>query len=382
MTLKLAIGADGAVTYVPDDGSLAIGLDGAVMWTWGVLPPPVVPDPVPTAPGFFRTSSRLRTSSAAYDVFFTDRSGTNAVPAVWESLSWGRDKGRPSEATLSIPEDRFKGISTWETGLLVVRNDEEVWSGPVTGMSKQRGETLVTVAAMDKSAWLARRGFSLSGFTMAADLSLLAEALITFGVAADNSMKITWETATCGIAGEVDIALYATRKVLDVLSDLHNDGLEWWVRPSGFVIGPRRGDALTLREDAFMETVGWDIDGLLQSNRMLAINPSTGGDEGFALAAVKSVASGPLLEDSVESEKATSVEALEALAARSLRPTAPITVGLPPLTDSFPGTIHDLTPGRTFILAVGSPADGEVVVTRMGVDVDAKGERITVEVTT
>jgi len=121
--------------------------------------------PAPESTPTFANPRRLRLGCPdSYNVWITDASYRNTLDKVgWSSLNWSRSLDEISTAGARLPDhlggaycvEKFGGIETWKFGLLIERNDQRVWSGPITSMT--RGESDLVLGASDVLARTTKR---------------------------------------------------------------------------------------------------------------------------------------------------------------------------------------------------------------------------------
>ena len=96
----------------------------------------------PTSP----SPQRLRlTCAESYSAWITDITYENRVDRIgWSSLSWSRSLDEYSRASVSAPDElggvycvaKLGGLVPWKFGLILERNDQEVWKGPIRSVSR------------------------------------------------------------------------------------------------------------------------------------------------------------------------------------------------------------------------------------------------------
>lgn len=103
----------------------------------------------------------------------------------WNSIDWQRARNATSTANVRIaPHDpdgcrsALDGLTAWGNMLVIIRNGQRVWDGPVMGWSTGNG---VTIRARDRSAMLAKR-------LVGADITY--ETVFTYDVFTDLVMTL------------------------------------------------------------------------------------------------------------------------------------------------------------------------------------------------
>lgn len=102
--------------------------------------PPAATFPTPAPP------QRLRlTCAESYSAFITDVTYENRIDRIgWSSLSWSRNLDEYSRASVTAPDElggvycvaKLGGLAPWKFGLIVERNDMEVWKGAIRSVSR------------------------------------------------------------------------------------------------------------------------------------------------------------------------------------------------------------------------------------------------------
>jgi hypothetical protein len=112
-----------------------------IVWTLMVLPGPDVAT-YPTQP----SPQRLRLGCAeTYSAWITDRTYEERVEGIgWSRINWSRSLDEYSRASVTAPDElggvycvaKLGGLVPWKYGLVIERNDIEVWKGPIRSVSR------------------------------------------------------------------------------------------------------------------------------------------------------------------------------------------------------------------------------------------------------
>lgn len=134
-----------------------------------------------------------------------DRNGaTLAVADVLTECEWNRVLDGTSSARALIQPDsdccgRLGRIGSWRSRLVIYRDGQYVWDGPVTDVKWRLGE--VEVLAEDLSVWLDDRVPHASRAFTSVDLSEIAEWLIDDGFAPDDPGHVVEIVGKAGVTG-------------------------------------------------------------------------------------------------------------------------------------------------------------------------------------
>jgi hypothetical protein len=134
-----------------------------------------------------------------------DRNGaTVAVANVLTEVEWSRVLDGTSSARALIQPDgdccaRLGNIGSWRSRLVIFRDGQYVWDGPVTDVTWSLGE--VEVLAEDLSVWLDDRVPHQDKTFTSVDLSEIAEWLIEDGFAPDDPGHTVEVIGKAGISG-------------------------------------------------------------------------------------------------------------------------------------------------------------------------------------
>lgn len=328
-----------------------------------------------------------------YHVLVTDRCGGATVAELaFSDLKWGRALDAVSEASVTIPPGkcgRLADVRTWRHELHVIRDNDEVWSGPVTTVPQCRSGT--TLVAQDFWAWLGVRVIHnqlcfdpTCGGTAATGVAI-AQALIEDALAPDDPCLLKYLHAVAG--GTTQERNYAANSAyaLDALTDLAKGGLDFTAIGRRLVIMPEGGtlgQLALLTCDAFDGDVCTTEDGGAAATRAVVTGKAADGTT-----VVSGSAGGVddylgLVEVLVNDDSVRTATAAQTQAAGLLQPIPPLLVQPPQgngLTAEAPVCINELVPGVLVPVAMDCtcrPAEQMLRLTKLDVSVDAGGEKV------
>jgi hypothetical protein len=266
-----------------------------------------VSQPVLVVPGLPEPQRLALDCADQYTVLITSSDYRNVINSVgWSSIEWTRVLDEVSTATVLIPDSLggvrccadVGGLLPWRYGIMIERNDQPVWSGPVTGLNRQ-GEAL-QVTASDVMARFQKRLATRRdlNFTNRDSGRVFADLIDEVQFDSDP-----WRfTAPRGVTGEV-----LTRKVLalefenslDVLNDIANSSVDYFVMNgslfvhdtfNGWVYNDGTEDVILrgpytssmellyglFTEDSWAQRPDWSISGQEQGNAVWVSAPDSG----------------------------------------------------------------------------------------------------------
>lgn len=273
----------------------------------------ISPAAVPSTPGTAPPALLRLGTATSYEVFITRNDPTTQIPDVvdrvgWSSITWERVLDDISEASVDIPDKyggvrccaKFGGLRPWTYGLRIERNDQLVWQGPVTGVSRPTGDDgsalpLLQVRAKDILARftkrLATRSVSLPATNT--DAGVLFATIMSTSQIADltqNGFVLDYPTVKVGAGITREVVARDFEYAWDVMKDLLDAAVDAYVMNGIlYVFKPGTGwrynlgaDDLTLAgpmdavsgellyglftEASFADRPGWDISGDAQAN--------------------------------------------------------------------------------------------------------------------
>ena len=380
-------------------------IDGTTGWyvLGGVALIPITPTATPAPTAEFR---RLQLGCADdYRVFITENDYRTVIDGVyWNAIEWNLalDESATAEVTVSSRFGGVKccahlgGLRPWRFGLMIERNDEEVWSGPVTSINRVQGG--LRVGASDVMARFQKRVASRD-----TDISFEnADAGVAFATVILNAQIAAerWELQP----PEVIVNSPLSREILvldlelasDIISDLADSAVDYWVRKNViYVFQPGTGwmywdgdeTALlegpytasrelvygTFTERNFIDFPLWSMNGWAQANDIWVPSPDTGEDGARELW----MASDPLAiaEDGVldhvetgnlsrpQDEQEIPDEVFQKLADSTLaqRSNAPAIIEGVALAENAPVDIENLRPGSLWQLDIFDDCYGQLL---------------------
>lgn len=347
----------------------------------------------------------------SYTVWVTDNDYATTIDEFrWSSISWERVLDDVSEARVVIPDElggvqcvaRLGGLEPWAYGILIERNDQEVWRGPVRNVQRQ-GNTIV-ISAADSLCRMQKR-FAIRDLVVPysnADAGLIFADILNIHArqAADRWVidcpkfvvnvpvtrtlrprqgKMAWDLLSELLDSAVDA--YMMNGVLYVWEP--NGGWQYKDQIKRTVPGPYN-DAFelvygTFTEESFAARPNWALDGAGQGNFVLSATTDTGelGFRQFEVA--EDVASqetygvldlpdpNPLEvpEDQAPAETSLALKARAASLLR-LRSMAPVVMEGGSLSQHAPIDIDNLRPGALWVSDIYDSGFGQLLsVTRL-----------------
>lgn len=357
-----------------------------------------------------------------YTVIITARDlVTYAAEVRWSSIQWSRVLDEVSTARVTVP-DVFGGlrcnielgdaIVPWRFGLRIERNGSEVWSGPITEITRPNrdgaGADYVEIGASDIMAWMGKRTTVASQLYTDQDGGTVFKGVIDDATQFDNLFDLQCPTFTTGYTMTREILALDFEYTLDVLSELADSAVDYFVygkelvvydagAPGWFVLrdGVKTRIAPTtdpfgryiyglFTDDAYISRPGFTIDGMSQANNIF-IPGADSGEAGFRrywqasdvdlnFGILTHVDVNPLYRpqeglpitaDGVFQQRADSMLAL--------RSTAPVIFSGGALSQSAPVTVDSLLPGSLWAIDLAEVGVGQLLdaqrLKRVDVDV-------------
>lgn len=334
-----------------------------------------------------------------YTVIVTARDlVTYAAELSWSSISWSRVLDEVSTASVTIP-DVFGGlrcniefgdtIVPWRFGLRIERNGSEVWSGPITSITRPErdgaGTDYVEIMASDIMMWMAKRTTTASQLYTDRDGGVVFKGVLDDATQFDNLFDLRCPTFATGFTMTREILALDFEYSLDILSELANSAVDYFVLGKELVVydvsdagwfvlrdGVKTRIAATddpfgryiyglFTDDAYVARPGFTIDGMSQANNVF-VPGADSGEAGFRLywqasnvdlnygllshvdvsSLYRPSSDGPIIADAVFQEQADSILALRA------QPIVVLSGGA--LSESAPVRIQDLLPGSLWAM--------------------------------
>ena len=370
----------------------------------GIALIPITPVVAPAPTAEFR---RVRLGCADdYRVFITENDYETVIDGVyWNSIEWNLVLDESATADVTIPARwggvkccaNLGGLRPWRHGLMIERNDEQVWSGPVTSINRISGG--LRVGASDVMGRfqkrLATRDTDITFDNADAGVAF-ATVLLNAQIAAEP-----WELQP----PEITVGQPFTRTILvldfelasDILNDLADSAIDYWVRKNVlYMFEPGTGWMYwdgdetvllegpysaarelvygTFTERNFIEFPTWSMNGWAQANEVWVPGPDTGEDGAKRLW----TASDPLAiaDDGVldhvetgnlyrpeEEDAEISDEVFQKLADSTLaqRSNAPAIIEGVALAENAPVDIENLRPGSLWQLDIFDDCYGQLL---------------------
>lgn len=294
-----------------------------------------------------------------YEVAVTYR-GNGPTLGVFEpeQLSWARNLDDWSEARFQFPAEccgKLSQVRSWSHEMHVIRDGEEVWTGPVVVDANCRSGN--TIVARDMWWWLARRVIHNDHVAASQGAVSIAAELIRDGFAPDDPDVLAYLTTYgTGILGGRNYQANS-RYVIDALKDLAKGSIDFTSVGRRLVVMPqgyKLGQLPLLTCEHFQGDVCATDDGTGAATRAVFTNSQTtsgsditvlgeagGTDDYFGLVEV-------LVSDSSITDPQTAADAARAMVAKGNPP--PLLVQPPDgsaLSGDTPICINQLVPGVT-----------------------------------
>lgn len=311
---------------------------------------------------------------------------------------WGRELTEVSAAQVEIPEawcspltsDALDGrIETWKHGLMIFRDGEPQWRGPIVDVSRPAESEVVTLDARDKMKWLDRRFLEVLLAFEGIDDAALFDILVAEAVRRDNRFRLFSSSRPTGTATDRSYQANSAASILSIIGDL--DRVDWTMIDDALVSGAdlwRDFERITVTESAFDGKIGCRLDGLSRATgwRISSVLNSGGTVSGEyeswtpAEGLIQQATSEPGLLDAT----AATERARERVTRNGGQPVA---ITLPALSAGFPATMSAISPGQHVDLVVNDPVfnpSGRYQVNRLTVTVanseDGQVERAVIDV--
>lgn len=328
-----------------------------------------------------------------YVALITDRCNKATLAEVkFEQLTWGRVLDDVSEAKLTVPAgqcDKLGDVRAWRHELHVIRNNDEVWCGPVvTPVPCRSGMTLV---AQDPFGWLGVRVvhntlcYSTDCGGAPAPGVLLAQRIVRDALEPDDPCLLEWVQAIGAGTPQERTYLANSGYSLAALQDLAKGGCDFTAIGRRMILmqeGYELAQLPMLTCDHFAGDVCTSDDGFGAASRAVVTGKAADGttvvtgtaggvDDYLGLVEVL------LNDDSVRTAAAATTQAQGLLS-----PIAPLLVQPPQgsgLTPDAPVGINDLVPGvmvGVTLSCTGRDATANLRLTKLDVTVDASGETV------
>lgn len=398
-------------TQLHDTGISTITADilgaAATTYDWWVSMIVLRPAETPALPPVSPQPPRVTLGCAdSYSVWFTDDTyETRIDSAKWSNITWERSIDEISSATASFPDDlggvrclaRLGGLEPWRYGLLIERNDAEVWRGPVTTV--RRTATGIDVGANDVFARyqkrLAIRG-TLATYTNTDAATLFRDIITTHATSPLDKWSLPVPVVNTGVVLSRQLKPREFKYAWDLLSELLGSSVDAYIMNGRLYVfqpgvGWRYHETIdwtldgpynsvfdfvygTFTEESFQTRPTWTLDGAGQGNAVIVPSPDT-GEYGFRTYEEAddptSQATYGLLDlvdpNPIEIPDDTPPDVIEeTLAARAasllaLRSTPPFTIEGGVLSQAAPVSVEHLRPGSIWKLDVFDDGYGQLL---------------------
>lgn len=164
-----------------------------------------------------------------YRCFIADRGGSPLrSELLWESLNFGRRVDEVSSATVTCGSAP-PYVRAWQHELVIFRNDELAWCGPVSPPTWDANQDTpnVTIQAPDLFGWFDVRCLERDRSWTQEDLSAPFEQAAADALERDPSPNIEFSTSTTGVKGDRKIVGAQFGKAGDFLRELARSGLDF-----------------------------------------------------------------------------------------------------------------------------------------------------------
>ncbi len=355
----------------------------------------------------------------SYSAFITESDYATVIDEVkWTTLNWSRVLDDISTAGGRFPDElggvkcvaKHGGLLPWKYGLMIERNDQRVWSGPIVTVA--RSNDAITVTAADALARFRKR-FAIRD--AAADY-VQTDAGVIFRDIITTHARVASDQWTLRVPEfNTDVPIDRVLKprefkyAWDFLSELMGSAVDAfvangvlfvWEHSTGWVYQADIKRTLTgsynqnydlvygvFTEEAFATKPDWSIDGMSQGN-FVVVPAADSGEYGFRTIAITEgiesqldfgvldmVATEPLEvpSDQPPTETAAALQArADTLAA--LRAYAPAAIEGGVLSATAPVNVDNLLPGSIWVCDVFDAGYGQLLV-------GGRLRRVTVDVT-
>lgn len=364
----------------------------------------------------------------SYRALLTDITYTNVLDeAQWTAMRWGRVLDDISRAKATFPDElggvhclaKHGGLKAWKHGLIIERNDQQVWSGPITNVQRQ-GNSIVVDAADILVRYVRRLAIrdALETYLQADCGVLFYDLLAVHARLASDAWEFPIPQFNVNVPVDRVLKPKELKYAWDLASELLNSAVDAFVANGTlFVFEPGTGwvyqsnirrtlpgayninyDLMygTFTEEAWAERPSWSLDGMGQGN-FFAVPTADSGEYGFRTYAVAEVPEAQLeygvldyvdtdpLEVPADQPASQTAAALSARARTlaALRGYAPMAIEGGSLSQKAPVNVDNLLPGSLWVLDVHDAGYGQLLAAsrlrRVDVDVTRNADGSIVE---
>lgn len=305
-----------------------------------------------------------------YDAFLGERGGKRLLlPLPFTKIDWSR--GLDATSTASVEIHGLEGdawseccagiaeLDPWEVELLIYRDNNRVWAGPVTSMPDT--EEGITINASDLSAWLYRRKFHRDHDDDDNDVCDVVGHYVNDALSVDDSMGLVVRKLNVG-EGVTRYIVHAEEKYVGPeIDDLARTMVDWTVVDREMFVADAAfpvARSVRITDQHFTSIDGLDVDGDNLVTRQTFTGQGTGSDgpaikaDSLADAATEErygVHENVAADDTIMRERQAQ-RAADARRALYGEPVISFTGGK--LDTEFPLTVDELVPGITFDVAL------------------------------
>lgn len=177
-----------------------------------------------------------------YSAWIADRGGRRLLMQLpWTSLEWNRvvDDIGSAKVTLDGKGGRCCGeyadAKPWKHELVLFRNDELAWCGPVT--HKSYDDDGITLDAQDVMGWTAHRRIHNDLVHTGVDLSTVFNAYVRDAMAVDNSPRLEVQATPCGVVGDRRVLAAQYQIAWNLIDELCSTGVDFTVIGRTVLVG-------------------------------------------------------------------------------------------------------------------------------------------------
>lgn len=300
--------------------------------------------------------------ATTYSAFITTKDGLSLGELPMTSVTWGRTLDDISEATIEVPLsgkdcepcDLIAQLHTWHHHLVIIRDGQPVWDGPVVLINVSR--TVATITARDLFQLLAKRiihedhCFGVACGAAALELTEIAKILLADAFALDGHGYTVLVQNLTNLLGEWRPEI--GRNAYEVFGEELKLGLDatWLGRRLVIGAAPFGRTSLLTSED-FLVDLEFEEDGLTAATRAITLGDgfvgiatSTGDDIGddpyYGLLEYEGTDRNELGTQDLADQAAAAI-----LASLYPPPVSLITPAGAALSPNAPVTIQELVPG-------------------------------------
>lgn len=263
-----------------------------------------------------------------HEAVIVDRDGGTVTPAsILTDVEWNRTLDDTSTARVTVNPDgdcceRLGTIRSWRHKLLIFRDGDPVWEGPITNIRWRLGS--IDVFAADVTAWLDRRVIHHTQEFKNTDMVEIAQWLIEDALFPDDPGHSVEVIGPAKVYGDRSYTVNHGQAG-DHLRDLAETGLDFTAVGSTIVLLPEDHRAVVgrLSDEDMPEGLIVAEDGAALATRWVVTGDEDSGIVGEAGGQHEYYG---LLERSFESTSITTVASANAAAAAKLRSSLPVPV--------------------------------------------------------